>query len=181
MNKSDSRYGYTEWQEDMKKEVEMHVNKQTVPAGDPRVPRHVPEALEDRVQQMNTGQFTIDGPVPNTDMGIPIEGRIQVSMDEAELESIRLMGLRDHATLVIKGREYGPSWKQRGGIGAFMMMARKWDRIENQVKRKGYDIFECVMENPLESGILDDIGDLRRYLFLIEDHVRKELRKAGKL
>ena len=31
-------------------------------------------------------------------------------------------------------RSYGDSWKKRGGVGAFMMLARKWDRLENQVK-----------------------------------------------
>ena len=30
-------------------------------------------------------------------------------------------------------QSYGNSWKKRGGIGAFMMLARKWDRLEKQV------------------------------------------------
>jgi hypothetical protein len=30
-------------------------------------------------------------------------------------------------------RSYGNSWKRRGGVGAFMMLARKWDRIEQRV------------------------------------------------
>lgn len=125
--------------------------------------------------------YGLGGPVPNVNPSLSSEENVKVAIDEVEMESIRLMLLRDHATLVVKGREYGPSWKQRGGVGAFMMMARKWDRIENQVKRENWDIFTCVQKNPLESGILDDIGDLRRYLALVEDHVRKELRKAGKL
>ena len=36
----------------------------------------------------------------------------------------------DIETLVEKEDDYGDSWKRRGGIGAFMMLARKWDRIE---------------------------------------------------
>ena len=39
----------------------------------------------------------------------------------------------DIAVLKEKEKTYGESWKLRGGVGAFMMLARKWDRIENQV------------------------------------------------
>ena len=70
---------------------------------------------------------------------------------------------------------YGDSWKKRGGVGAFMMLARKWDRIENQTKKFSYNIFEAIYDDPSPEGILDDIGDLRRYLFLVEAEVRKEL------
>src|ERR1039458_3589413 len=37
----------------------------------------------------------------------------------------------DTDTLRQKGIHYGDSWKARGGVGAFMMAARKWDRIAN--------------------------------------------------
>ena len=47
----------------------------------------------------------------------------------------------DVKTLEEKGRTYGDSWKRRGGVGAFMMLARKWDRIENQASKLNYDIF----------------------------------------
>ena len=63
---------------------------------------------------------------------------------------------------------YGDSWRKRGGVGAFMMLARKWDRIENQVNKEGYDIFEAISKDPTDTGILDDIRDLRRYLILVE-------------
>lgn len=69
-------------------------------------------------------------------------------------------------------RSYGDSWKQRGGVGAFMMLARKWDRIENQVKDFKWDVFEAVQDDAREEGILDDIKDLRRYLFLVEAEMR---------
>ena len=65
-------------------------------------------------------------------------------------------------------KRYGDSWKQRGGVGAFMMLARKWDRIENQVSKDGYNIFDTIYNDPSNSGILDDIRDLRRYLLLVE-------------
>jgi outer membrane murein-binding lipoprotein Lpp len=54
-----------------------------------------------------------------------------------------------------------------------MMLARKWDRIENQVKKVAYDIFEAHEKDSRAEGILDDIQDLRRYLLLVEEHVTK--------
>jgi hypothetical protein len=92
-----------------------------------------------------------------------------------------------------KDREYGASWKSRGGVGAFMMLARKWDRLENMVKvdrdyhKNGdahqfaalhasqYDIFAHAAGSHEERGdaesLLDTIGDLRRYLLLVESEV----------
>ena len=69
-------------------------------------------------------------------------------------------------------KSYGDSWRQRGGIGAFMMLARKWDRLEKQVNEFGYDIFDAIDDDTRDEGILDDIRDLRRYLFLVEAHMR---------
>ncbi len=79
-------------------------------------------------------------------------------------------------------QSYGDSWKQRGGVGAFMMLARKWDRLEKQVTEYNYDVFEAAFDDMREEGILDDIRDLRRYLFLVEAEVRMRgngKRKAG--
>ena len=70
--------------------------------------------------------------------------------------------------------EYGDSWCKRGGVGAFMMAARKWDRIENTVKQVNWEIFEAVGRDRRPEGILDDIGDLRRYLLLIEEYVTRD-------
>ena len=86
----------------------------------------------------------------------------------------------DVATLLIKDKSYGGSWKKRGGVGAFMMLARKWDRTETQTERSGYDIFEAVsqsysaaLENgePVAESLIGDIRDLRCYLMLVEDHL----------
>jgi hypothetical protein len=91
---------------------------------------------------------------------------------------IEELGKLDTQELKCAEKSYGNSWKKRGGVGAFMMLARKWDRIENQVTKFNYNIFEAIItelhkgENILEpKGILDDIQDLRRYLFLIEAEV----------
>ena len=64
---------------------------------------------------------------------------------------------------------YGDSWRKREGIGAFMMLARKWDRLENKVKEHDWDIFEAIEQDPRIEGILDDVKDLRRYLLLVEE------------
>lgn len=68
-------------------------------------------------------------------------------------------------------KHYGDSWKKRGGVGAFMMLARKWDRLELQVKKYGYDIFESISADMRAEGVIDDIRDLRRYLLLVEAHM----------
>jgi len=77
----------------------------------------------------------------------------------------------DARVLVEKNRSYGSSWCRRGGTGAFMVSARKWDRLEEQVKKMNYDIFMAIGEDPRQEGVIDDIRDLRRYLLLIEAKV----------
>ena len=66
---------------------------------------------------------------------------------------------------------YGDSWKRRGGVGAFMMLARKFDRIEHQSEKHGWDVFEAGRVFSGETGLLDDIRDLRRYLLLVEQEI----------
>lgn len=83
---------------------------------------------------------------------------------------IQELANKDVETLRKKGETYGSSWSKRGGVGAFMMLARKWDRIENIVeKNHNYNIFTAGYIN--DGDILDDIGDLRRYLLLVEAKV----------
>jgi|TARA_R100000353_G_scaffold172642_1_gene138051 hypothetical protein len=86
-------------------------------------------------------------------------------------ERMRGIAQTDVTELEEAGKSYGDSWKRRGGVGAFMMLARKWDRIENQVLSYNYDVFEAYHDDDREEGILDDIKDLRRYLLLVEEHV----------
>jgi hypothetical protein len=94
---------------------------------------------------------------------------------------------KDITTLVKKDAEYGSSWKKRGGVGAFMMLARKWDRLEQQVQSPGldskYDIFDAIEHNNPADGesVLETIRDLRRYLLLVESEVllRKQVDRGG--
>ena len=88
------------------------------------------------------------------------------------IRKVHMLSGADAQGLHKSEQSYGDSWKQRGGVGAFMMLARKWDRIENQVKDFKWDVFEAVQDDAREEGILDDIKDLRRYLFLVEAEMR---------
>jgi hypothetical protein len=78
---------------------------------------------------------------------------------------------RDIGFVLAKEAEYGRSWMRRGGIGAFMMAARKWDRLEHAVAMNGYDIFAAIGKDQRPDGIMDDIRDLRNYLLLIEEEM----------
>jgi hypothetical protein len=91
-------------------------------------------------------------------------GSLRKSMVGDFEQELTELASNDVATLLHKGRSYGDSWKRRGGVGAFMMLARKWDRIENQAKAKGYDVFEACRD----TDMMDDIRDLRCYLLLVE-------------
>ena len=66
-----------------------------------------------------------------------------------KLSQVKLanLGNADVTALMKAEKSYGISWKKRGGVGAFMMLARKWDRIENQVKNHGWDIFATAKKD----------------------------------
>lgn len=89
-------------------------------------------------------------------------------------ETLKAIAAEDVAGLIKAEESYGDSWKKRGGVGAFMMLARKWDRIENEMQSgHQYDIFSHVDLDPRAEGLIDDIRDLRRYLMLVEGHLRE--------
>ena len=102
------------------------------------------------------------------------------------LDKLDNVAAHDVKELKRKDEEYGSSWKKRGGVGAFMMLSRKWDRIEKQMEDNGYDIFKLIKEQNdarKKDGFLDDIRDLRRYLMLVEaemiQRVQEEHGRAG--
>ena len=84
------------------------------------------------------------------------------------IQKVNVLANDDVSALHEAEKSYGDSWKKRGGIGAFMMLARKWDRIENQSNDYTYDIFLALEEDQRPEGLIDDIRDLRRYLLLVE-------------
>lgn len=99
--------------------------------------------------------------------------------DRGFLEHLDTIALTDVATIRDKERAYGNSWKRNGGIGAFMMFARKWDRIMMRVHTRVEgteetdgaaldNIFEHIVADRRSEGVLCDIRDLRQYLLLVE-------------
>jgi hypothetical protein len=78
------------------------------------------------------------------------------------IQRVNVLASEDVKGLHNAEQSYGDSWKKRGGIGAFMMLARKWDRIEKQSCDYTYE------EDKRPEGLIDDIRDLRRYLLLVE-------------
>ncbi len=73
-----------------------------------------------------------------------------------------------------KDLHYGSSWRKRGGAGAFMVMARKWDRIEQACETQEsakYDIFNVFKEEDRRETILDDCLDLVGYLLILVEHM----------
>lgn len=93
----------------------------------------------------------------------------------------RLLEVAESDIRVLRRKEqsYQGSWMRRGGVGAFMMLARKWDRIEAQVRvalgsAPPWDIFAHIEERSQSDGLLDDVRDLRRYLLLVEAHLLTE-------
>lgn len=83
---------------------------------------------------------------------------------------------RDVEELRVKNANYGESWKRRGGVGAFMMLARKWDRLDNLLAPTGggASLDHVLARNP--GNVLDDVGDLRRYLLLVADEAPRAQR-----
>jgi hypothetical protein len=88
--------------------------------------------------------------------------------DQDLYNTVHKLAAEDGKEVEARDKSYGSSWKKRGGVGAFMMLARKWDRIEKQAETNGWDIFTTIRRDPSANGILDDIRDLRRYLLLVE-------------
>jgi|TARA_R110002020_G_scaffold42917_4_gene125201 hypothetical protein len=92
----------------------------------------------------------------------------QTSKLSVTLQEVSVVANEDVRRLEEAERSYGNSWKQRGGVGAFMMLARKWDRLEKQVSEKHFDVFAAAEDDQRVEGVIDDIRDLRRYLLLVE-------------
>ncbi len=94
---------------------------------------------------------------------------------------IPIIAAEDTERVLKKDEEYGASWKKRGGVGAYMVMIRKVDRLEEQCKKHGYDIFKAIQDRSTGEGLLDTIRDLRSYLDLIEADVRANTFDAASL
>jgi hypothetical protein len=99
-------------------------------------------------------------------------------------ENLEDISTSDVDEVKAKDISYGSSWKKRGGIGAFMMLARKWDRLEEICKAKfSYDVIEAVKADMSgkDGSVLAEIRDLRRYLLLVEAEAVWECEQEKKL
>lgn len=91
--------------------------------------------------------------------------------DMGHMDWLQVVANEDVKHLELKEQTYKGSWKRRGGVGAFMMLARKWDRIEGFMETNlNYDIFRGIENNPSgkDGTVIAEIRDLRRYLLLVE-------------
>jgi len=95
------------------------------------------------------------------------------------LDYLQAVAESDVSGLKNSEKSYGNSWKLRGGVDTFHMLARKWDRLEERVRThvdageaapgaSQFDIFEHMAADRRADGIIDDVRDLRRYLMLVE-------------
>jgi hypothetical protein len=100
----------------------------------------------------------------------PISLRPDFAM--AHLKYLSDVATYDVAVVLEKESTYKGSWKKRGGIGAFMMLARKWDRLENILTESSapYDVFTAIKRDPTgkDGSVLAEVRDLRQYLLLVE-------------
>lgn len=91
--------------------------------------------------------------------------------DDNHMRYLSDIATDDCEVLQEKERTYGSSWKKRGGVGAFMMLARKWDRLENVCRTHGWDVIEAARRENfavLDGSVREQVADLRRYLLLLE-------------
>jgi hypothetical protein len=98
---------------------------------------------------------------------------VSISIAHTYIDELDGVAKKDVDGIKVKDAAYGGSWKKRGGIGAYMMMCRKWDRLEKAVEHDhGFDIFKAIEQDTRDESVLDDIRDLRRYLLLIEAEIQ---------
>ena len=96
-------------------------------------------------------------------------------MTPERAELIEKIAKDDVRLLCAKDASYGESWRKRGGVGAFMVTARKWDRIEQAAALAGYDIFAAARVRFADGeDLLTELCDLRCYLLLVESEIRMQ-------
>lgn len=74
---------------------------------------------------------------------------------------------RDVARITEGAQHYGPSWKRRGGAGAYMVAIRKWDRLVVQLGKHDWHVGAAIAADQRAEGIMDDLRDLRCYFLMI--------------
>jgi len=110
--------------------------------------------------------------IPPNIAQVSTEGEFELTKEFPWLEFLTPTANSVVRVLFEKERHYRGSWRKRGGPGAMMMLARKWDRIENIVAENGWDIFQALEAG--DGDIEDDVRDLLGYLLLVlAEHERR--------
>lgn len=71
---------------------------------------------------------------------------------------------------------YGQSWRKRGDIGAFITIARKWDRIENIMEKAMVEGTKTLFDGSSDLStetVLDTIADLALYSLMWTSYIAK--------
>lgn len=72
------------------------------------------------------------------------------------------------AVAIEKDAAYGSSWCSRGGQGAFFQgVVRKWDRLETQLAKVGYDMFDMTVAEDTTESLDETLRDLVNYSLLV--------------
>jgi len=84
------------------------------------------------------------------------------------------------ALILEKTKTYGPSWKKRGGAGAWFTIVRPWDRLETIVERHGGDVLAAVLADMsgADGSALACVRDIKNYLMLIEAECVAQTKKT---
>jgi len=101
---------------------------------------------------------------------------IPADINRYDRQIIRLRAITKELLEYVNEKDfhYGSSWRKRGGAGAFFVMARKWDRIEQAcetLESSKYNIFDVFDKDDRSETILDDCLDLVGYLLILIDHM----------
>ncbi len=101
---------------------------------------------------------------------------VPTDMERYHRQTYRLNAITEELVKFVSNKDfhYGSSWRKRGGAGAFFVISRKWDRIEQAcetLELAKYDIFEVFKTDDRGETILDDCLDLVGYLLVLVEHM----------
>jgi hypothetical protein len=96
---------------------------------------------------------------------------------------------KDIDVIRAKNATYQDSWRRRGGVDSFMMLARKWDRIETMCKAEGFNIINAGSKYRGKYGekieqdgtLIAEIRDLRRYLAMVDEYLVRTTYRADRI
>ncbi len=113
-----------------------------------------------------------------------MDTRFDVSaIRDTDFDGIRKMLVEGVNLLEKKNAEYGASWCRRGGVGAFFTVWRKIDRLEEQLKRADFNMFDVSVAEDSTESIDETLIDAVLYFSLVLEKrkaIREELERRAK-